>query len=377
MLNRWGVKRNIRSMPNAFTLIELLVVVAIIALLVSMLLPSLNKAKDMAKAVKCSVNLRNVGSMMNTYTSLYDSYPISYAYAADEKGGYDMTKQVDGQHPYGYLHWSYMIAGEVNDKAFQCPSFPRNGCPRTNPGPDMKEWEMGQQDQNGATRAAPNSIKDKQAPRMCYTMNAALVPRNKFRRSDETTQMGYNCARYNKFVKVEDVHDAGNTILGTEFNSDWKNTGLKIDTGSVKSLSHRPLNPFYHPGAGGWTHVYDADVEGFVYPDCAQCPDMPNFGLKGLGELANLPVLGEGSDDGQGDMNAVGRHHPGSAGRTDGGVDLGGCANFLYCDGHVVRKHVLETQRKKEWGDKFYSLTFSGVADPRSPVRETNDVMNY
>jgi len=52
---------------RAFTLIELLVVVAILALLIAILLPSLGRAREKAKAVACSSNLRQMGLAMVMY----------------------------------------------------------------------------------------------------------------------------------------------------------------------------------------------------------------------------------------------------------------------------------------------------------------------
>jgi prepilin-type N-terminal cleavage/methylation domain-containing protein/prepilin-type processing-associated H-X9-DG protein len=74
----------VRERKKAFTLVELLVVISIIALLLSILFPALNKAKENAKKIVCKNNIRSVGFANLTYSNDYSG---SFFVAADPAKG--------------------------------------------------------------------------------------------------------------------------------------------------------------------------------------------------------------------------------------------------------------------------------------------------
>ena len=88
---------------HGFTLVELLVVVAIIALLVSILLPTLGKAKEQARTVMCMSNIRGLGLSFTFYTDENDDWLPAGASSSIDEYTWDSILQ-PYYDVYGLLH---------------------------------------------------------------------------------------------------------------------------------------------------------------------------------------------------------------------------------------------------------------------------------
>jgi len=142
-----------QRVPRGFTLIELLVVIAIIAVLIALLLPAVQAAREAARRINCTNNLKQIGIALHNYHDAHNTFPPGYVSSVDRNvidacnqdaensnsvdngpgwaWGSMILPQMDQQPLFNSINFSLSVAYRANDtssltavSAYLCPSDP-------------------------------------------------------------------------------------------------------------------------------------------------------------------------------------------------------------------------------------------------------------
>ena len=131
------MRRN--SPSSGFTLVELLVVIAIIGVLVSLLLPAVQSAREAARRIQCANHLKQIGIAIHNYHDVINVLPFGQGGTGDRYSAIALLLPYMEQVPlYESINFRLPYTAVVNDRArltelptLRCPSDFQNPLPQT------------------------------------------------------------------------------------------------------------------------------------------------------------------------------------------------------------------------------------------------------